>query len=260
MKLPDFNRSTALWDRYRRFYNDPRPWFIRFESGEAIITKANFTPFERRMLSDTDLQIVSTRDEDCPRLQVVDEHTLAELASIGHDMRGKTIPKAWLQNCGSQTLLVDKTTKRVVRLGTNQDAMHDAWKHVPTWVRPGNGWASNAVAFLPGNDRDAIACKLSLTVPIKVASAVRRALSELRAGCSAWCSMCSWDYAVYAPKWWVSKGPYHTYIYHRPFERKSADTVPDISELSGEERFQIARFGFDTIYKHMRVDSMQVCQ
>jgi hypothetical protein len=260
MKIPDYNASSAKWDRYRRFHNEVYPWFVRFESGEAIITKASFTPHERRTLRDSDLQIVLTSDDDCPSLRVADEAALAEIRACGHEMAGKPVPKVWLQVSCSQTLLVDKTTGRVVRLDTNRAQHHAAWKHTPTWIYPGSGWASNAVAYLPGNDRDAIANKVRLKVPVKPSKESRRARAELRAGCAAWCTLANDDVNKFAPKWYATepRGYAYAYIYHRPFTPKGADDVPDITDLSGEQRFQIARFGYATLYKYLSVDSLQV--
>lgn len=257
MKLPDYNPATVKWDRYRRFHNEVYPWFIRFESGEAIITKANFTPHERRTLRDSDLQIVLTSDNDCPRFCVADEATLTELRACGHEMGGKPVPKSWLQVSCSQTLLIDKTERLAVRLDTNREQPHAAWEHAPTWVMPGSGYRMNAVAYLPGNNRGAIANKVALKVPIKPSKEARRAWAGLWAGCTAWCKLANWDHNKWASAWYATGPRGHRYIYQRTFTPAGADDIPDITDLSAEQRFQIARFGYATLYKYLSVDSLQ---
>jgi hypothetical protein len=260
MQLPDYHAPSAKWDRYRRFFNERRPWFIKFESGEAIITKASFDPVERRKLQDTDLRIVLTTDDDCPKLKTTDAATLATLRECGHDMADKPLPKVWLQCHGSQTLLVDETTGRTVALDTSGEYKHEAWKHAPAWLMPAVGHASNAVAYLPGNGRDAIAYKVRLKVPVKPSKEARQALAELQAGCHAWCTLANWDDKQYAPKWWATKNlGWGNYIYQRAFARTDVNVVPDINDLKGEERFQIAKFGYETVYKYLKLESLQTC-
>jgi len=263
MQLPEYNRADAKWDEYKRFYTRPVSFLVHFDSGEAIITQSIFKPFYRRTIARTDLQITSTGDDDCPRLKfdpkAPDATTMqGELLAAGHDVAKayeRPLPRVWVCPGWSQTLLVDHTTKRTVQLHTSRTYRHAAWAHVPTQFNPATGYGSNAVAYIPGNGRDAIASKVHIKLPIVPDSDMRRALRKLGEGCTAWCSLLDGDTTKWAKDWYAQdNNEGWKYRYHRPFDHKG--DVPDIGDLSPEQRFQIARFGYARRYKHIYTDHL----
>ncbi len=262
MKLPDYHAPSQKWDEYRRFHCKTNRWFVRFESGEAVITTDSFDPSERRTITGTDLRIVSTSDSDCPKLKLDPkapdhEATLAAFKGAGYDLLKvyeKPLPKAWLHVGCSQTLLFDTTTGRTVALNRGIRLRHKEWDSVPGWLRSGDH-RRYYTAYLPGNDRGAIASRIELKVPYKPHAVERQYMRELRSGCSAWCNIVGNDTAKFAPRWYASDKGYR-YIYHQPFTITEKG-VPDLDDLSNEQKFQIARFGYTPGYHNINVDHLK---
>jgi hypothetical protein len=261
MQLPKYEANTARWDEYRRFYNKPAKFFVRFETGEAIILTDTFEPSDRRALRDSDLRIAGTTDEDCPRLKLdpkAPDYEATKRAMLDARQNllkvyDNAIPKVWLTDGGAQTLLIDTTTKRTVRLSSSMAHHHEAWANVPAWVRGATRYYIKGVAYIPGDNCNAIASKIYLSVPY-IPSADERADREyLLDACKAWCTMIQYD-TKYAPDWWKTEKNSHKYLYQHPYD--VAGDVPAIEDLRPEQRFQIAKFGYARRYKPVPVDHL----
>ena len=267
MELPAFDNTWRKWDEYSRFHWKPKPYMVCFETGEAIITQASFKPHyrNRKIHTNCDLMITSTADSECPRLKLdlraPDlEQTKRALLGANHDLLkvyNKPIPKDWLTAGGGKTLLLDTTTRRAVQLRYPQDMHHEAWQSTPGWITANRRYG--AVAYLPGQGKPAVASKIDLDVPILLTSDERRALRSLAYGCAAWWTMVDNDINTYAPAWYAQdKYERWRYVYHRPFDTKGE--IPEITDLSPEQRLQIVRHGYKRRFTRIVVDQLISCQ
>lgn len=107
--------SDKGWDRWQAFHWGVDPHgrikstrdshsgfpFIIFDTGEVVCTTSAPDPDWRREYPLLGVRLVSTADKHLPQL------TTAE---------GRSVPKAWLNECGMQYLLIDYETRRVVAL------------------------------------------------------------------------------------------------------------------------------------------------
>lgn len=268
MKLPAFDRSGAKWDEYRRFHVHPRPWFVQFESGEAIITAAKFDPAYRRGIPGTDLRIVATTDDDCPWLKFDPKMPQAaelarELEARGYDpdkvLDGtRRLPRAWLDCDGAQTLLVDETTGRTVAIGTRTDRKHAAWATVPRF----DTYRRVVTVYLPGADKPAVASVVELRLPRRWSADEKKALASLRDGCLAWCTLVNNDVRTYAPNYTAVFGHkdasrWNQYIYQRQLDPAALKSW-QLEDILPEQRFQIAQYDYARSVKPFTVDHLLV--
>ena len=106
MKLPEFDMTKAMWDRYSRFYvtypgaNDSySPTFVHFSTGELIVRNVfDGYPDRRTRYGNLGLIVANTNDSHCPTLW--SPHT------------GERIKKSWFAD--TQTLVCDDETDRAV--------------------------------------------------------------------------------------------------------------------------------------------------
>lgn len=101
MKLPMFDMNAAYWDMYRTFYIPHGPGrhhpgtgsFIQLHTGELMILNRTWEPDQRTHYRDLNIQIASTKDDDCPRFCRPGDK--------------KLIPKSHLNFTGQQIMLID---------------------------------------------------------------------------------------------------------------------------------------------------------
>jgi hypothetical protein len=103
MKLPAFNNETRRWDAYSQFHI-PGRIFTQFENGALGLRWGKFDPHERRYYESFGVSIAATTDDHLPTLYTPD---------------GEEITKAWLNQDGQQTLIIDHEQKKAAR----------GWKH-----------------------------------------------------------------------------------------------------------------------------------
>jgi hypothetical protein len=262
MQLPAYDHKLAKWDTYRRFHNVLAQGLVVFENGEAIITHAAHDPGARRNIMNSDLQIVSSGDDDCPRLKLVPDESLSEaLTAAGYTpakVYESPIPKVWLQDGGSQLLLVDKTTGRTIQMSNTHEKRHAAWDSSPHWLSvQGNRYYDKAKVYFPGSGKGAIGNKARVTVPVLPDKETRDALTTLIEGCRAWCNMLNNDYTKLAPDFYKVEAHGNRYLYQVPFSYKGA--VPKMEDLKGEQRFQINIKGFARRTATFWVDHLNAC-
>jgi hypothetical protein len=123
-------RSTDGW------YLDPP--FVMFDTQEVICTTGYLRPDLRGHYPLLDVSVYLTTDSACPKLFTPD---------------GEAIPKAWLNQDGSQTVLVDHHTKRVVRLCRYEDKGRET---MPMRFRK----PYVASAYFPGNEQPPVAAPM----------------------------------------------------------------------------------------------------
>ena len=100
----------------------------------------------------------------------------------------------------------------------------------------------------------AVAASIQITIPVVLPRDTKAAMHDLWRGCVAWAELSGWNYQL-APKWWSQDTrTYYRYIYHRPFSLP--ETVPAMEDLSAEQRFQIARFGYEKKYFDVQVEHL----
>lgn len=164
MKQIDFNanREHVRWDQWQAFHigvsaRGIRPttsesWhmrgvnFIVFDTGEAVCAPSITRPWARGYFPDLDVDLILSRDRH-------DQFYTPE---------GRLVPRSWLLEGGSQLLVIDRETKRVVHCnpGEMPATIPDRFRKRKTWPRVG--------AYFPGPGLPPIGCApLSLAPPIK---------------------------------------------------------------------------------------------
>ena len=269
MKLPDFYPNEMRWDEYKRFHNKHRNGMVLFENGEAILTSGNFDPNSRSYTRpafhpNTSLRIVTTTDDDCPKLKWVPTPELeAALRSIYQDpdkLFAKHIPKVWLSPGGYQTLLIDADTGRAVCLDTRRDTRHDGWKHVAVRINTTYGFRSNIVAYIPGNGADALANKVRVHVPKNLHPDEVKAWTLLREQCTVWYSLTDGDIRAVAPKYWSVGREGWEYQKPMPLRALTDGANTKLEDMSGERRVQLALHGIAKEHQDAYVDYVKVAQ
>jgi len=271
MKLPVFDRSTARWDRFRRFYNEPEHNLIVFESGEVMLASRDFKPDQRGVnrplgRGESDLRVVSTTDGDCPALSLgkdsLTPESLAVLALCRQDptaLAAKPLPKVWIAEGLSRQLLVDASTGRSVGIGGDRSdkGRNAAWQWAPfpdaEYYRP--------MAYIPSPQSKAVGENLKIAVPVKLTPEEKKALSDLHAACTAWCELCSWDSAKMAPKYHRGRYGYrYTGVrsLHQPClpSELPEGVESELSDLGPDQIFQIATHGFERATHDMWVECL----
>lgn len=108
MRLLPFHLQRPMWDEYRAFHVKVGP-FVQFDTGEVICTRYNFDrdDYARKLYKDLNVEIRYTADDKCPTLYLP---------------TGEKVAKAWLDDRGSQTLLIDWNHGIAIRLGGTGNA------------------------------------------------------------------------------------------------------------------------------------------
>lgn len=103
MRLIERSHLNYKWDEWRAFHHKCGP-FVQFDTGEVICTRYNFDrdDYARKLYKDLNVEIRYTADDKCPTLYLP---------------TGEKVAKAWLDDRGSQTLLIDWNHGVAIRLG-----------------------------------------------------------------------------------------------------------------------------------------------
>lgn len=167
MRLKEFHPHRPVWDEYRAFHIKDGP-FVQFDTGEVICTRGNFDrdDYARRLYSDLNVEIRYTADDKMPTLYLP---------------TGEKVARAWLDDKGSQTILIDWNFNMAIRLGVStgsspQYTHKDHWQAaIPQRFR------GKCVAYWAGE-----LCKpqgsigIKVTRPRKLTEAERGHLQSLR--------------------------------------------------------------------------------
>jgi len=227
MKLPPFKLEEMRWDRFHQFYqtlNHPSSrWmssgFIMFMSGELICTASRRDGKERLTYSDLNVRLVNTDDlVHPPKLFTLDQ---------------QPITKAWLNDGGSQTLLIDLDTHRAVRLSTYLRAS-DA--DIPVWLD------NECSAYCPGPSKNFVGSPVEVSRPHKWDHAEWAHVDHLRVASQAWAAMEQTPSDV-APRSRDRRRKWRTETW--PYPWKELLSVPSFEGLSAETRRQIATYGVE---------------
>ena len=130
MRLPEFEYSHCRWDAYRQFYKSHR-CFTQFENGGLGLRQGNFDPDERHVYEKFGVQIVSSADDNLPQLFTPE---------------GAPVTKAWLNQGGAQTLIIDLEQKKAVR----------TWNYSPPKDLPVPQYARSFGMFWHGPGQDPV--------------------------------------------------------------------------------------------------------
>lgn len=166
MRLKPFEQHRPMWDEYRAFHIKDGP-FVQFDTGEVICTRANFDrdEFVRKLYSDLNVEIRYTADDKMPTLYLP---------------TGEKIAKSWLDDKGSQTILIDWNHGIAIRLGgtgnTPQYTPEDHWQaNIPERFR------GKCNAYWPGERSKPLgSIGVKVTRPRKLSQAERDHLQSLR--------------------------------------------------------------------------------
>lgn len=164
MICPDFsvNISRVRWDGWRAFHVNHGP-FTQFDTGELVLRSQTWNPDDRRSFRDLGVTIVASEDETLPALILPD---------------GTPIKRAWLYDGGAQVLLIDDSTRHVVRIGP--------------WLKGENSllptrFAGRAIeAYFAGPGRPPIGTAVSVSPPYKLSKDEKDYLASLRAAAKMW--------------------------------------------------------------------------
>lgn len=161
MNLPQFDYAQARWDEWREKHIEPHHQFVQFETGELVFTYSFPSPESRRKYTSIGVQVVSTADDDCPKLYIPGE--------------AKPLTKASLARTGMQYLLIDLDTKRAVRLG------HGDWQNaIPKRF---NG---RVTAYFSGNGRPPQGAPINVSTPYVPTDAERQHIEDIKSACEVW--------------------------------------------------------------------------
>lgn len=175
----DYDYARQHWDRFKHFHmpsNYGYHPFVRFATGELAVDNMRWRPAMRKFYPEYNVTLASSRDK-IPDLYTVD---------------GERVPKAWLNHSGSNTLLIDHDTKRVVRI--NYRGMRDV--NVPEYMR------TMAGGFLAAKAVPVSGVELWARPPTSLTDTPERKewREALHAMCRAWAALEEkelnrWDYA-----------------------------------------------------------------
>lgn len=176
MRLPTFpSNDRKRWDYYNEFYcfhggseNYSAKW-AQFETGELICISKNFDPHERGWRDKLNVGVFHTNDKDMPNLT----------------LKGEKVPKAWLDNSGSQVVLCDRDTGMVVAL-RSQNAHTSAWKD--TWKRhlPSRFLNRACFAYFAGEGREPQGSTVIVWKPVELTPDQKAYLREFKLKCEMW--------------------------------------------------------------------------
>lgn len=122
MRIPELNQDHIRWDHHREFHwqigvgsattqsHTHEPVITVFQDGSFAVHYGTGRPEVRHDYPTYGIAIASTTDKHCPNLLTPD---------------GVKLPKAWLNDGGAQTLLIDYELRRAYGL----DAWRDKDKH-----------------------------------------------------------------------------------------------------------------------------------
>lgn len=273
MQLPAYNPARVQWDEFRRFHVKINEAITQFETGEVLFYWHTWKPDYRsgtrnHLHPECSLRIVSSADSDCPKLMLNDEaltpEVLAAFKAAGHKedtLRSKPVPPAWLDVGGAQLLLIDSDGGRTIRYWryrTAKDAwQHDAWDHVPTWVRALS--RRDIAVYIPGHGAKAVGHKVGLSVPKIYTAEERKAYAALGTACQAWTALCDGRFLSVAPNYYeYEHRSSYRYKYARPMDKaklpKGAETT--LSDLLPEQRIQLSQHGYTAARVTVFVDSL----
>lgn len=162
MILPEFDTKRQRWDQWRAFHIDHGP-FTQFDTGELVLNSRMWGPDLRRAYRDLGVTIVSSEDEALPQLTLPD-HTF--------------IKRAWLYDSGQQTLLIDESTKRVVRI--------DSFLRSTDTVLPTRFAQRQIEAYFAGPGRPPVGNQIAVSPPYKLSKDEKDYLATLRAAAKMW--------------------------------------------------------------------------
>jgi hypothetical protein len=181
--------TNIKWDEYGEFYHSrgyTHP-FVRFATGELIVTQSKFDPGMRRRYKDYNMSIVSTTDDGCPPLYFEQQ---PKTPAVNPD---KPVPKAWLTEGGGQTLLIDHDTCTAISLERDFRQVHvrnDENLMVPVRFR------TNALAYIAGPHERPQAMQsagIKISKPWRYddpdRNKHRNHIKDLIASCTAWREM-----------------------------------------------------------------------
>lgn len=166
MRLLPFAQHRPMWDEYRAFHVKVGP-FVQFDTGEVICTRSNFDRDDgvRRLYSDLNVEIRYTADDKMPTLYLPD---------------GTKVAKSWLDDKGSQTILIDWNHNIAIRLGGTGNmpdyTPKDHWQaNIPERFR------GKASAYWPGERSKPLgSIGIKVTRPRKLTDAEREHLQGIR--------------------------------------------------------------------------------
>lgn len=100
-----FRENRPRWDEYDAFHIKDGP-FVQFDTGEVICTRGSYDrdEYARKLYKDLNVEIRYTSDERMPNLYLPD---------------GTRCARSWLDDRGSQTILIDWNFNMAIRLGTS---------------------------------------------------------------------------------------------------------------------------------------------
>ena len=164
------------WDRFKAFHSVVgsvsfstlyTQGFIRFDTDEVIFTLSDPRPNYRHHYKDLNVTIALTVDKDCPRLFMPD---------------GTPVKKSWLDVGGSQALLIDHDSKRVVGLRTRTAWMAGLDTRLPIRFK-------DVAAYIGGAGALPVGAPITLRRPNKITPEQRRHVRQLVEACKTWAAM-----------------------------------------------------------------------
>jgi hypothetical protein len=161
MRLPAFDHTDARWDEFKAFHvrHRARDAIVQFDTGELIITSGYFKPHQRRAYQTFGLTILA--GHDTPQLPDMVTPT------------GEPVRRSWLAT--PQTLLIDESTRRVVRL-----LRYGQLKGIPVRLR------GHARGYFAGPGEPPLGGSVSVKRPIRLTPEQRRHLADVHAACTMW--------------------------------------------------------------------------
>lgn len=159
MKLTDFSKAYRRWDSYNAFHTYVgNNNFVQFETGELMTTSTRWTPSDRMVYSELNVEVITPRDSKY-------KYKLPD---------GRIVPKAWLMAEGSPNLLVDLDTKHTVSLSRD-------WKKTeerPDHLRRAVAW------FYSAKSKPQSTSTITISEPRKLETVERKWIRDLRKLCN----------------------------------------------------------------------------
>lgn len=166
MRLIERSHLNYKWDDWHAFHHKEGP-FTQFDTGEVICTRSSFDrdEYARRLYKDLNVEIRYTADDKMPTLYLP---------------TGEKVAKSWLDDKGSQTILIDWNHGIAIRLGgtgnTPQYTPKDHWQaNIPERFR------GKCCAYWPGErSRPLGSVGIKVTRPHKLTEAERAHLAGIQ--------------------------------------------------------------------------------
>ena len=179
MRLPTFDMGEAYWDEYKQFYiphaskyDARRGPLIQFQTGELFVINRTWEPDERKLYANLNIQVVSTKDDDCPALFRPGDK--------------KAIPKSHLNCAGQQILLVDWNHHVAVGLDGDKRKKFRYPKDLGM-----SQWLENKsfAAWYKGEKYEPIGQQVCIEYDYPFTKDQQEHLSDLKMACATWYAM-----------------------------------------------------------------------